>query len=330
VKAFKYKDGKGIRYYALGNEPLLHDRDGIQKVYDFIVDLAPAMKAADPSIVIFVFDECDLFKEAHKRILGGDLDVTGKDKNGNWMVDGITFHRYPGARARDRVVFNGPVGIRRQAGELAAMMDFANQKNGRTGDAKLLWGLTEFNVTTNNPDREISGIGNTSFLGGQFIAEIYGIGMQYGAFTMAPWCISETDQLKTDFGYLGLPADFLPRSSYYHTQMMAQNMKGEFLASSGNNSYVKTIASISDDQICVMILNEDQYHDFDFDLFLGKAEDSGKALILQANAGVEKVISGTIPNQTTMLYVLSKSGEIIRQYTYGLKQNLKYLPPEVK
>jgi hypothetical protein len=330
VKYYKYTNGKGIRYYCLGNEPLLHDREGIQKVHDFIIKFAPAMKKADPTIKIFVFDECTLFEIPHKRIIGGDLDVSGKDENGNWMVDGITFHRYPGSRGRDRVVFDGPNGIRKQSMLLMEMIDFANKKNGRTGDEKLLWGLTEFNVTTNNPDREISGIGNTSFLGGQFIAEIYGIGMEYGAFTMAPWCISETDMLKTDFGFLGLPTDFLPRSSYYHTQMMAFNMKGEFLPSGSNNSYVKTIASKSDNQMCIMILNRDQTNNFDFDLFLGKAVDSNKSLLISADIGLDKVISGTITNQTTMMFVLSKSGEVVKQYTYGLKQNLKHSPPEVK
>ncbi len=77
------------------------------------------------------------------------------------------------------------------------MMENANKKHGHTGEAKLLWGLTEVNVTYVNPDREISGIGNPSFLAGQFIAEIYGIGMEYGAFTVNPWCISETDRIRS-------------------------------------------------------------------------------------------------------------------------------------
>jgi len=32
--------------------------------------------------------------------------------------------------------------------------------------------------------------------------------MELGAFTVAPWCISETDHAETDFGYLGLPPEF--------------------------------------------------------------------------------------------------------------------------
>ncbi len=332
VRDYKYSNGKGVRFYSIGNEPLLQNRSTVEKVYEYIKRLAPAMKAADPTIKIFIFDESSLMKDKYEAIVGGNLDLTGKDENGHWMIDGITFHNYPNGRNfnRDDVVFSGPFKIRRQIEQLMEMIDNANKKHGRTGNEKLQWGLTEVNVTYANPDREISGYGNPSFLGGQFMAEIYGLGLKYGAFTVCPWCISETDRINTDFGYLGLPSEFYPRSSYYHTQMMALNMKGEFLPTESSNSYVKTIASISDDEICVMILNEDQTHDFDFDLILNKSGDSPKPLLIHADLGMDKVISGTIPNQTTIMFVLSKSGEIKRQYTYGLTQNLKNLPPEVK
>ncbi len=332
VKEFKYSDAKGVRFYSIGNEPLLQNRSTVEKVYEYIKLLAPAMKAADPTIKIFIFDESSLMKDKYEAIVGGNLDLTGKDENGHWMIDGITFHNYPNGRDfnRDDVVFTGPFKIRHQIEQLMEMIENANKKHGRSGQAKLLWGFTETNVTYANPDREISGYGNPSFLGGQFIAEIYGLGLKYGAFTICPWCISETDRINTDFGYLGLPSEFYPRSSYYHTQMMAQSMKGVYLPTENNNSYVKTIGSMSDDEICVMILNEDQTHDFDFDLILNKKGDSPKPLLIHVDLGMGKVISGTIPNQTTMMFVLSKTGEIIKQYTYGLTQNMKNLPPEVK
>ena len=332
VKEFKYSNGKGVRFYSIGNEPLLRNRSTIEKVYDYVKRLAPAMKAADPTIKIFIFDGASLRKGDYQRICGGDLDLTGKDKNGNWMIDGITFHNYPNGADfnRNDVVFSGPYKIRNQIEQLVEMIKTAEKKNGRTGQSKLFWGLTETNVTYVNPNREISGFGNPSFLGGQFIAEMYGLGLQYGAFTVCPWCISETDRVKTDFGYLGLPSEFYPRSSYYHTQMMAVNMNGAFLPTKSNNSYVKTIGSKSDSTLCIMIMNEDQTHDFDFDLFLNKNGQSAKSLLISADAGLNKTISGTIPNQTTLMFVLSKTGEIIRQYTYGLTQNLQHLPPEIK
>jgi hypothetical protein len=317
---------------------MMKELEGV--VYKYLTTLAPAMKAVDPTIKILVF-ECEGLPgnntekfnyEAHEAICGGRLDITGKDKNGNWMVDGINFHIYPnnGNFTRDNVVFSSTYMVRQAAKQLVELIEKANKKNGRTGEARLMWGLTEVNVTAGNPNREISGIGCPSFLGGQFIAEVYGICMEYGAFTVCPWSISETDNVRTDFGYLGLPSEFYPRSSYYHTQMMALNMKGEFLSTQSSNSYVKTIGSKSDTEICVMILNRDQAHDFNFDLFLNKDGDSGKPLIIHADAGLDVTISGSIPNQTTLMFVLTNKGEVKKHYIYGLTHNFKNQPPEVK
>ncbi len=330
VKDYKYSKGKGVRYYSIGNEPICNRPEEIDKVYNYLIRLAPVMKSADPTIKILVFDECTFMKEAYAALCGGRLDMTGKDKKGNWMIDGFAFHNYPNGRIFDRndVVFSGPAKIERQIIDLLEMMDQANKLHGRTGDAKLTWGLTETNITYMNPDREISGYGNPSFLGGQFIAEIYGLGMQYGALTVDPWCINETDRIRSDFGYIGLPSEFYPRSSYYHTQLMAKNMKGKFLPTSSSNSYVKTIGSLSEDEICLMIMNSDISQDFDYEISLNDHFVSAKALHIVADINVDKTISGNIPNQTTILYVLNRSGNVIKTYTYGLQHNLKYLPPE--
>ncbi len=323
---------EALQYWSIGNEPICNKEGEIDRVYNYLIRLAPAMKAADPTIKIFVFDACTFYKTAYGALCGGRLDLTGKDENGNWIIDGFSFHNYPNGKKfdRDDVVFTGPNSIRSQVLQLVEMMDNANMKHGRTGDAALLWGLTEVNVTYINPDREIAGIGNTSFLGGQFIAEIYGIGLEYGAFTVDPWCISETDRVATDFGFLGLPSEFYPRSSFYHTQMMASHMKGSFLQSASSNSYVRSIASMNDDEIVVMLLNRDLVKDFEFDLILNKDGLSPKPLIIHADAGIDKMISGTIPNQTTIMFVLSGTGEILKRYTYGMTHNLKNMPPDIQ
>jgi hypothetical protein len=340
---------KPVKFWSIGNEPLLRVRDNHDlmmktledEVYKYLMLLAPAMKDADPSIKILVFDceglpvdNTEKFNyEAFEALCGGRLDITGKDKKGRWMVDGITFHSYPNNKnyTRDHVIFNSTYMIRQSVDMLHELIEKAEKKHGRTGESRLLWGLTEINVTAGNPEREVAGIGCPSFLGGQFIAEMYGIGMKNGAFTVSPWCISETDRVRTDFGYIGLPTDFYPRSSYYHTQMMALNMKGEYFPTESNNSYVKTIGSISDSEVCIMVLNTDQVHDFEFEIIMDKTGDSPKPLKINADLGFdEKRISGHIPNQTTILFVLSKTGEIMKQFTYGLAHNLKNLPPEVK
>lgn len=331
VKSFNVSNKKRITYWSIGNEPML-SKDTIEQIYTYIKRIAPAMKKADPSIKILIFDECDYYKDAYETFCGGRLDLTGKDDDGNWIIDGFTFHRYPNGAEYDRnnVVFSGIQNIHDSAEQLVNLMVAANKKHRRIGNAQLIWGLTEVNVTYANPNREVSGCGNPSFLGGQFIAEVYGIGMKFGALTVCPWCINETDHVSTDFGYLGLPSEFFPRSSYYHTQMMALNFKGRYLSTYANNKYVKTIGSKSKDRICIMILNEDQTEVFDFDIVLSARLKSKKPLIVTADAGIKQVISGKIPNQTTILLVLNGNGKKIKQYTYSSNLNLRNKLPEVQ
>ena len=184
-------------------------------------------------------------------------------------------------------------------------------------------------MTYANPDRRVEGIGNPSFLGGQFIAEVFGIGMELGAFTIAPWCISETDHAATDFGYLGLPPDFHPRSSYYHLQLMARHMTGSFVASRTNESKVKSIATRGADALAVMLLNQAQDRDLEYDLALSKDATSTKPLAVQVDAGLAVTLVGRLPRETTALIVFDREGRPQLQYTYGRQHNVENQPPEV-
>jgi hypothetical protein len=320
-----------VGFWSIGNEPLLREPDIIEQVHDYLMRIAPAMKKADPTIKIFVFDECEMRAPAFEALCGGRLDITGKNPDGTWIVDGFTFHRYPNGKeyTRDDVVIRGPADIRKQAGELVAMMERADRKHARTGDARLQWALTELNVTWANPDRRVEGIGNPSFLGGQFVAEVFGIGMQLGAFTVAPWCISETDHAETDFGYLGLPPEFYPRSSYYHVQMMARHMRGEFLPSTTSEAGVKSIATRDGAGLSVMLLNELQDRDLDYDLALSKGATSTKPLRVEVDAGLPATLAGHLPRETTTLLVFDRDGQPQWQYTYGQQQNVENQAPEV-
>jgi hypothetical protein len=77
-----------------------------------------------------------------------------------------------------------------------------------------------------------------------------------------------------------------------------------------------------------MLLNKDLTHNFEFDIVFNKEGESDKSLVVRADTGIDETISGTIPNQTTLLFVLTKTGKVLKKYTYGLTHNLKYLPPE--
>jgi hypothetical protein len=332
VEYYTKPGNKKVKYWSIGNEPLLHKDFTIEQIHEYIMRIAPAMKKVDPTLKLFVFDECELRDKEYRELCGGRLDISGLKENGAWLIDGFNFHRYPNGRefGRDDVVFSGPENILAQTILLKQIMEEADKKHNRTGDAKLMWGLSEVNVTYANPDREIAGYGNTSFLGGQFMAEVYGIGMQFGAFSVNPWCISETDAVSTDFGYLGLPREFHPRSSYYHTQMMAENMKGSYVNTSDNQKYVKIISSKSEDQIAILIMNQDQTTDFDFDIIFNMNEKSKKPLVINAEAALDLIFSGRVENQTSMLFVFDSKGTLKKQIIYGLRHNLKNLKPDIK
>ena len=320
-----------VRFWSIGNEPLLREPEIIEKVHAYLLRIAPAMRKADPAIKIFVFDECEMRAPAFEALCGGKLDITGKNPDGTWIVDGFTFHRYPNGKdfTRDDVIVKGPADIRRSAAALVALMQQADQKHARTGDARLQWGLTELNVTWANPDRRVDGFGNPSFVGGQFMAEVFGIGMELGAFTVAPWCISETDHAETDFGYLGLPPDFRPRSSYYHMQLMARHMTGSFVPSRTSESRVKSIATRGPDGLAVMLLNQLQDRDLEYDLALSKDAKSTRPLVVHVDAGLAVTLAGRLPRETTTLLVFDREGQPQLQYLYGLQHDVENEPPEV-
>jgi hypothetical protein len=320
-----------VRFWSIGNEPLLRKPDIIKEVHAYLMRIAPAMKKADPTIAIFVFDECEMRAPAFEALCGGTLDITGKNPDGTWIVDGFTFHRYPFGKefTRDDLVVRGAADIRKGATELVAMMARADQKHGRTGDARLKWGLTEVNVTWANPDRRVEGFGNPSFLGGQFLAEVFGVGMELGAFTVAPWCISETDHAETDFGYLGLPPEFHPRSSYYHMQLMSRHMKGGFVPSRASEPGLKSIATRDGDGLAVMLLNELQDRDLEYEIVLSKDATPSRPLVVQVDAGLAMARAGRLPRETTTLLTFDRVGRPLLHYTYGRQHNVDNLAPEV-
>ena len=323
---------RNVRFWSIGNEPSLEkEKIKIEETYIYLKTIATAIKSVDPSLKVFVYDECYLYDD-YARICGGDLDMAGKTDKGAWLIDGISFHCYPNGEMnnRDQAIFSGPASIRSQVVKLMNIIDAGNKKYNRTGDARLLWALTETNITYLNPDRELSGFGNPSFLGGQYMAEMFGIGMEFGAFSIHQWCINETDQVSTDFGFIGSPADFKLRSSYYHMQMMNRYMTGEFVKTFSNYSYVKSIGTQNENEICVMLLNQDNLRDLEFELQFNKTDFSAKPLLINVPLNLDKKYSGTIPNQSTLILIFNKQGELQKQVSYSLKNNLKNQAPEIR
>ncbi|WP_331351322.1 hypothetical protein [Cellvibrio sp. UBA7671] len=333
VAYYTRKGNRQIKFWSIGNEPMLHEEYTIEEIHQYLVRIAKAMRRAGPDIKIFMFDEAWLRIPEYSALVGGRLDVVGLKENGRWLIDGVNFHSYPNGPkfVRDDVVFTGPKKILDQVLELQRLIKNANAKYQRKGDAALLWGLTEFNVTYHNPDREVSGYGNTSFLAGQFTAEIFGYGMQYSAYMLNPWCINESDAVATDFGYLGLPREFYPRSSYYHMQLLSTYLLGEFIASSDNQAYVKTIATRDAGTIAIMIMNQHQTDTFEFSLSFSKSSAGVKSpLQINIAANLDKTFSSHIAAQSTRVYVFDRNGSLQKTISYSLQDNMVFKAPQVE
>ncbi|MBP1670159.1 MAG: hypothetical protein H6Q21_2525 [Bacteroidetes bacterium] len=145
VEYYTRPGSKKVHFWSIGNEPLLKKGTTIDQVYEYIMRIAPAMKKVDPTITLFVFDECELREEAYRDLCGGRLDIAGLKENGVWLIDGFTFHKYPNGRDfnRDNVVFSGPETILNQTILLKQIMEEADLKHNRTKSRQGNIGLWE-------------------------------------------------------------------------------------------------------------------------------------------------------------------------------------------
>jgi hypothetical protein len=130
--------GRGIKYWIIGNEPNHNGSHGptvdAAGVSAYTKAWSTAMKLKDPSILI-VGPECTHYdSNYYPALVGGSLDITGKDEYGHYYVDVITFHSYAfsGAQTRDQVI-SSPNNFANNVNSLLSLMTAADTKHGRTG-----------------------------------------------------------------------------------------------------------------------------------------------------------------------------------------------------
>lgn len=320
-----------VQYWSVGNEPMLHDELTLDEVFQYLSTLGPAMREVSSEITILAYDEAFMKKAEYAAIVGGQKDITGFKVNDRWVYDGITFHNYPNGKSftREDVVLRSASKIEQDIQYLKGLIREANAKHGRQGDDALEWGLTEFNVTWHNPDRAVEGFGNPSFLGGQFTAEVFGLGMKYGALMMNPWCINETDRVTTDFGYLGLPDEFHPRSSYYHMQLISDYMGSRYIHSATQDPELKVIATISGQAYALMLMNQAKHESKVVRIY---SSTMNADEVLKSDVIIEGALNASVtmalPPQTTKVIQLNTDGHVLSEIVYSLDHNLKHLPPE--
>ncbi|OON68536.1 carbohydrate-binding protein [Hymenobacter sp. CRA2] len=327
---------RGVKYWIIGNEPNLtgnFGKVGVEGVEAYIKSWATAMKQADPTILT-VGPETSFYDTSYLRpLIGGANDVTGKDANGRYYLDVVTFHSYPFSGTQTRAqVLTAAGTLAGNVNGLLTMIDAANALHNRSGADALKWAVTEFNIGYQNPTANgVDGLGVHGFLNGQYWAEVFGIGMQKQAVSMMPWSIHESNGSRGegDLGYLdGSGASIKPRSAFYHEMLVAENLRGSYLAATDNQADVSVISSRHGDTTAVMVLNKSNTADFDFTVQLSAAAVPGTAALkINVPAGLNAAYNDKIYGQSTQVLLFDGQGQLLRKIVYSLQHATNNLAP---
>lgn len=324
VKYINITKAKKIKYWIIANEPDLGYSYNASQIAPYIKSFASAMKAVDPTIKT-IGPECAWYNHPIYDALttpGGPYDVTGKDANGRYYIDIISFHTYPfnGTQTRSSVITKLTEAYSLSDNLAALNTKLANAANyhGRTS-SPIKVAITEANVNyVNSSTDNLYGSGANSFIGGQFWAEMCGISLKHGVEFINFWSVLEGNNNELNIGYLDRSTG-AKKPTYYHFQMMAQNLKGNYANGTDNQVNVKAFGSKNSSQIAVMVLNQDLASNFNYTVRLDKNAVSGtNALKVNIDAGIAKENIGVIAAQSSLMLVFDPSGNLIKKIEYKL------------
>ena len=318
--------GKNVKYWIIGNEPdLEYSYTSASQVAAYIKPFASAMKAVDPSILT-IGPETAWFNEGIINGLttpNGPYDITGRDANGRYYIDVISFHTYPfnGSQNRDQVItkLTETGGFQDKLDYLNGRIDQCNSAHSRSGASALKTAVTEMNICYKNAASDnVNGVGANSFIGGQFIAEMFGIGLKKGVSMMNIWSVIEGNNQELNIGYLDRTTG-AKKSNYYHFKMMAENFRGNYVNGTSNNAKVKVFGSKSSNLIQVLIMNQEQSGNQNYTVRLNQAAIAGNSsLKINMNADVNVEYNGVIGKETTILLTFNTAGVLVKKTEYSL------------
>jgi hypothetical protein len=321
VKFFNLETGNKVTYWNIGNEPYCNKVTPTTagEVAKYIKPIAAAMKAIDPTIRIFAPDECDFYDAFYATLLAGDdgpADISGKVPGKNYYyIDGISWHRYVGYPPEnigiDRLTTEGANDYLVRIQKTRTLVDKVNGTRGRRGLDALQWGIGEFNSS--------DGKRVCSFENGQMFAEVYGFIMKYGGTYGETWSMFENggNCLGTDFSFVD--GKMQPRSSFYHMQMVSNNLSGSYLDGTSTLEGIRAFGSIDSNAgtIAVMLLNIDPTAAHTCSLRLdSNLSGAGDCQVnIPAGLAVNQVLA--IGSQTSLVLVFDLQGKLVKTVTYS-------------
>jgi hypothetical protein len=329
VKFINITSGRHVKYWSIGNEPDLgYSYTTSSQVAAYVKTFATAMKNIDPSIMI-LGPETAWFNTGIIDGLttpNGPDDITGRDGNGRFYLDVITFHSYgfDGSQTRAQVIskLTQSGGLQDNLAYLNSRIANCNTAHGRTGTSALKTAITEANIGWQNAAGDnLYGVGANSFIGGQYWAEMMGVAMKQGVDFVNFWSVEEGGGSNTNIGYIE-PSNNNKKPSYHHFKMMADNFTGNYVNGTTNKPNVKSFGSQDAQHIAVLILNQDQAAGYNYKVKLNtSAVSAGAALNININANVNVEYSDVIQSQSTVLLIFNAAGALVKKYEYTLTGN---------
>lgn len=326
VYYFNVQTNNKIKYWNIGNEPSCGSDTTATAgmIAGYTKSLAAAMKAVDPTILIFGPDSCDYGDVVYGQLFKGDNsanDVSGKVPGKSYYyVDGVSWHRYVGYGPEyiqiSGLTTAGAQDYLTRVQKTRILIDNANAAQGRTGASALQWGIGEFNGS--------DGARTCSYENGQMFAEVYGYLMKYKATYGLTWAMqeggggAECGAGTTDFSFVG--RDNKPRATFYHMQMISQNFSGVYLDGTSNLTGVRSYGAIDTaaNKIVVMLLNIETTGQRTCTVRLNSTALTAGDCRINIPAGVSVDYNKTIGAQTSVVLVFNLQGQLVKTITYSI------------
>ncbi|QEK51717.1 hypothetical protein FYC62_08625 [Pedobacter aquae] len=307
-KAITYINGenkKGVKFWSIGNEPDHKNQFAKpEEVYDYFTKISEQIKRYDANVKIIGFDAASFTPDYHNRLLGGDLDLTGKISGKDYYyLDVVSFHHY---KFKDISRFETDVKDLKQK-------LYVLNKN-RAKKHHLTWAITEFNSHWLVDKKLEEDYQPYTFYNGQMFAELYDLGMREQAFTICPWSILEggADREGTDLSMFDfLNNQYLKRSNYYHTWLLSRYKRAYYLPHQESQKEIVVIPMGDKEGMTVMLLNKSKQKAFEYHLQFNRKK-TNKHVSINIAAGLAKNYQSAISPQTTHMLVFDKRGNLLK------------------
>ena len=239
-----------------------------------------------------------------------------------YLLDIFTFHNYVGYTI-DKV--NDNQDIERVLDNINITLKEINAKRTKGLKNKASWGIGEFNISSDGSQQR----NRWSFYTGQYFAMIFGAGMKKEAAYITPWSLIEGEYRKSsDLSMFENAANqYKPRSTFYHTKMLSDNYRENYMNTTSTQGAVKTIGMKDENGFTLMVMNTSENTLYKTKISLDIKSGISDELAIKADGGINIEHSTQIPANSTNTFIFDNQGHFVKKITYTKSDTDSFKPP---